>query len=167
MVEKENQINRGVDLLLDDPNWRTYKIIKKFATSQGHHGQIINLLEYSNGSNWDNVSICVGLSDINISKDTIKVVANYSQIDNNRFEIVCYTDNIIYENKIEDNLQIKENQSIEKTYKGNYFYISGNIFIHTTKDGTGTGDITYEIINSNNVVVPEKFIGLHLLNNFF
>lgn len=113
---------------LDENNWRTYKIMRKMATGYGKHNEIIDLRNYSNGANWINVNICIGISTINVSKDTNKIIASYEKIDNNSFKIISYTDNFIYSSKVDDSYSFlkKNGDTASRTdkYIGNFFYLS-------------------------------------------
>lgn len=131
--------------------WKTYKILRKMATGVGKHGDIINLPDYSNGTNWENTNICVGISNINVSRDTNKIVTSYSKLDNNRFQLVSYTDNTIYSSKVEDtiNLSVRsgDNKSQSKDYTGNQFYLNGLVLCNTWNDeAKANGGITYNIL---------------------
>lgn len=116
------QIGEGVETLIDDPNWKTYKIMRKMATGQGINNQIIDLRNYSNGVDWKNTKICVGLNKISLNTKTTTIVSNYNKIDDNSFKIIAYTDNTIYTNEIKETvLWYKGSKVIE--YKGTDFFV--------------------------------------------
>lgn len=141
------QIGGGVETLIDDPNWKTYKIMRKMATGQGINNQIIDLRNYSNGVDWKNTKLCVGLSHISVNANTSKIVSDYKKLDDNSFKLICYTDNFIYTSKVDDTVYVSGNrghgQSSQKSYKGNYLYLTGEYSGRSGKEGNCNAYLSY------------------------
>lgn len=128
--------------------WKNYKIMRKMATGIGNHNDIIDLKKYTNGSNWKNTNICVGISDINVSKNTSKIVSLYEKIDDNTFKLICYTDNYIYSNKIDDvySWSGRDGDSVNysKIYTGNFFTLGAKCGTASLK-GNSYNNVSYRI----------------------
>ena len=84
----------GVETLVNDPNWRTYNILRKYATGTARHGDIVDLRTYSNGVPWKNSQMCVGLKEITLHEDTVTIETNAEKLSENEFKITCYSKNV-------------------------------------------------------------------------
>ena len=144
MIEKE--------LKADDAEWRTYKIIRKMATGIAKNGEIIDLRNYSNGVDWKNTSICVGVSRIELNTKTNKIISSYNKIDDNTFQVIAYTDDFVLSSPIKEEWDIIEGTNRVYTYSGNVFHVASTYCLTSVGSAGASAYLKYTVKGSGGII---------------